>query len=385
MTKVAHFGTFDVDNYGDLLFPHLTEFRLPHYQWEHISPTIDFTVFKDSKPIISFEEAKKNKYDAIVIGGGNIIHLLQNIFTVYKSIIGFSYANLWVGAAKIAVDQKIPYVFNTPGLSHINGFIPKKIACSVFKNSNYLAFREKFSKEIVLSLFKSKLSLSSEISIVPDTAFDIDRLWPLEPLEGSDYITVNLNGRYHCAIKDTARNLDKISRTLNMSIKFIIIGACHGDKGFTDKVSKEMKTEHEIIDSNSLKKLAYIIGNGKYFLGSSMHGFITALSYGVSTLLVLNNRPAHKFVGLLEITELKNNVICSSFAAALNNINSPAILSYKTKLKIQSDLDNHWNKIDKIIKSKKSLRADLYISKYESLLSLNLKLYRILKKLNLRK
>ena len=29
LMRIAHFGTFDVDNYGDLLFPHLAEWRLP--------------------------------------------------------------------------------------------------------------------------------------------------------------------------------------------------------------------------------------------------------------------------------------------------------------------------------------------------------------------
>ncbi len=380
MAKIAHFGTFDVDNYGDLLFPYIAEYRLPKYQWEHVSPTNNLTVFKDSKAVISFENARENQYDAIVIGGGNIIHLLDNHSTVYNDIPGFSYGNLWVGAAKIAINQKIPYVFNAPGISRkFTSYIQKKIASSTFKHSNYVAFRERLSKEIAFSTLHNKGN-SNKLSIVPDTAFEIDKLWPIEKPKDSDYVTVNLNERYHVNIKNTALHLDKISETLKMPIKLIVIGACHGDKEFTRKVSKEMTSKHDIVESNGLKKLAHVIAHGKYFFGSSMHAFITALSYGIPALLVLNNKPLHKFIGLLEITELESNVICKSFKDALKNMSSPAILEKKVKLKIQSDLNIHWNKIDTIIKNKEFSASSFYIIKFEKLLSLNLKFYRILNK-----
>lgn len=380
MIKVAHFGTFDVDNYGDLLFPHIAEYRLPNFQWEHVSPTNNLTVFKDSKSIISFDVAKKKDYDAIVSGGGNIIHLSHNTLTVYKNINGFAYANLWVGAAKIAIKSKIPHIFNSPGISqNFTSFIKNQIASSTFKNSNYLAFRERFSKDIADSLIKGK-NAKSHVYIIPDTAFEIDKLWPLEQFEGSSYIAVNLNNRYHSPIVETALILDEISEKLKIPIKFVVIGACHGDKEFTKKVSSVMRSKHFIVESNSLKKVAHVIGNSKYFLGSSMHGFITALSYGVPALLVLNKTPMHKFIGLLEITELDRNVICSSLKDVLEHLNCPALLTSKVKLRIQSDLDIHWNKINEIINNKESPGFSAFIIIFEKLLSLNLKCYKLYSK-----
>ena len=139
MIKIAHFGTFDVDNYGDLLFPHLVEYRLPQYDWEHISPTNNSSVFKDSMPIISFDDACKNLYNAVIIGGGNIIHLLDNKETVYNFKEGFAYSDLWVGSAKMAMEQGIPYVLNAPGISKkFSHFLHKRIARFTFKNSNYV-------------------------------------------------------------------------------------------------------------------------------------------------------------------------------------------------------------------------------------------------------
>ena len=46
--KIAHFGTFDVDNYGDLLFPHIVEWRMPSVEWIHISPSRNVPKFSDA-------------------------------------------------------------------------------------------------------------------------------------------------------------------------------------------------------------------------------------------------------------------------------------------------------------------------------------------------
>ncbi|SFD02531.1 polysaccharide pyruvyl transferase family protein [Algibacter pectinivorans] len=383
MKKVGHFGTFDVDNYGDLLFPHIAEFRLPKYQWDHISPTNNQTVFKDSRPIISFDKAKNNAYDAILIGGGNILHLLPNYVTVYNNKKGFAYANLWVGAAKIAIEQKIPLLFNAPGISRgFKGFIQKKIAIKTFKSSNYLAFREGISKQIVSNSIKRDLNFKNKICVVPDTAFDIHKLWPLDTSTGSNYITINLNSRYHCPINETAKELDALSKKLKMPIKLIIIGDCHGDKFFTEQVSKLMKCDYSIVESDELKTVAHVIGKGKYFLGSSMHGFITALAYGVPSFLVLNNKSKvlHKFKGLLELAELSNNVILNSFNNVGNKLNESAYLTKQVKQKIDNTLNEHWQVLNNIIQSKEKPKFSFYIVKFDTLLNLSNRFNRILNK-----
>jgi len=378
MIKIAHFGTFDVDNYGDLLFPYIAEYRLPKYDWEHISPTNNNTVFKDSLPIISFDNAKRNKYHAIVIGGGNILHLKQSKNTVYKNMDGFAYANLWVGAAKMAMEQKIPYIFNAPGVSKkIKGYIHEKIAQLTFENSNYVALREKYSLDLARRVIKNPQKQGLHTAIIPDTAFEIDRMWPIENKDSFKYISVNLNSRYHKPTSATAQNLDEISLQLKMPIKLIIIGDCHGDKEFTQKVSSEMKTEHEIFQSDSLKKIAHIIGCSSYFFGSSMHAFITAMAFGVPAFLILNKMPAHKFIGLLEITEIDRKVICESFEEVREVLEFPAILKNTVKKRIQADLDAHWNHVDDIIKKGKPSHPSILVVNYNSLLRLQLQINKI--------
>lgn len=379
--KIAHFGTFDVDNYGDLLFPHIAEYRLPNFRWQHISPTNKKTVFVDAKNILSFREAINSKYDAMITGGGNIIHLLQNNNTVYRKAQGFEYANLWVGASKLASKQRVPHIFNGSGISRsFTQIIPKVIAAITFRNASYLSVREFYSKNLILDILKKSENL--EVEIVPDTAFDVAKMWPIEQKFSEKYIIVNLNPRYHNPVKETVYYLEKISLTLNMPIKFVIIGACHGDKDFTAQVAKSLSIPYSIDDSNSLKEIALLIANAQFFLGSSMHGLITALSYNTPAFLVLNKKPMHKFNGLLRMIEMKQSCIQSSFQESFKNLDSPIVLKKHIRIKIEKELNSHWNVIEDKINAGDSTPFNFLIKNYEMLLKINVKKNKLKEKLN---
>ena len=47
--KIAHFGAFDHDSYGDLIFPHIVEHFLPEFKFVHISPSGMSTPWNDAK------------------------------------------------------------------------------------------------------------------------------------------------------------------------------------------------------------------------------------------------------------------------------------------------------------------------------------------------
>jgi polysaccharide pyruvyl transferase WcaK-like protein len=368
--KIAHFGTFDVDNYGDLLFPHIAEYRLPNLNWQHISPTSNKTGFEDAKNIISFREAANIKFDAMVTGGGNILHLLQNSNTVYNKMPGFEYANLWVGASKLAAKQEVPHIFNSPGVSRIfNQKIEVAIAAKTFKKSSYVSVRESYSKNLIRNIWKEENS----VKIVPDTAFDIAKMWPVEQKSNGKYIVVNLNPRYHNPIQETVLYLERISNKLNMPIKFVIIGACHGDKDFTVEVANKLKVPYELNEVQSLKEIAHLIANAELFFGSSMHGLITALSYETPAFLVLNNNPMHKFIGLFEMIEHKRAFIYSSFQIVYQNLNYPIILKSEVKQKIEEDLNFHWGIVNRIINTGRKVSNNFFINNYEIFLRLNSK------------
>lgn len=365
--KIAHFGTFDVDNYGDLLFPHIARYRLPDHEWIHVSPTSFSTQFNDSLPVISYQEALSQNFDAVVIGGGNIIHAREVSLPVYKTVALSAYASLWIGAAKIALNQNIPLAFNSPGISTIrHNLLERKFFRSVLSNTEYISFRDSTSADI------AKNYTNKSVWIVPDTALDISRMWPIKNNNSlnENYLVCNLNPRYHSPAKETAQLLDTIALKIGMPIKLIIVGDCHGDMDFAAKISTCLTTSHSIEPISSLKHMAHTIAQSDYFLGSSMHGFITALSYKVPALLVLNKTPMWKFIGLLELTGLSRDVICSSFYEVNERLINPALINQAFSEKVYNSLDYHWRMMINSLSIKGTKRVSHLINNFEKLLHL---------------
>lgn len=341
--KIALYGTFDVDNFGDLLFPHIAHGRFPEHEWTFVSPTNSPTWFSDSKTTIDFQTAAQTDFDLIVIGGGNIIHTKPTSLAAYQklNVHNTAYPELWLGAARTAQNLGIPYLFNAPGISHLSASkIERLIFREVFSNCKYLSFRAAYSCD-----FASRFT-QNEIFHVPDTAFDIARIWPRKRCDKRPAIVINLNQRYHHPPEKTASSIDAISRKLLCDVEIVVIGDCHGDLEFSRRVAQEIKTARvNLVEQQSLKELAHRIAGALCFIGSSMHGFITALSYKTPALLVLNNRPMHKFLDLAEFFDLSRKIICSDWNEAINRIDMAAALSDAQHSYVAQSLDRHWERI----------------------------------------
>jgi hypothetical protein len=88
--KIAHFGTFDIESYGDLLFPLILERRLAGLGAEitHFSPVGGRPYWKDcvpSVPVGEIFESGKN-FDGVIVGGGDIIQGVIASTKVYLEI-----------------------------------------------------------------------------------------------------------------------------------------------------------------------------------------------------------------------------------------------------------------------------------------------------------
>lgn len=365
--KIAHFGTFDVDNYGDLLFPYIAKYRYPDINWTFVSPTNSSSQFTDSIQPIDFNEANKINFDAIIIGGGNIIHTKRTSLEAYHKVGEYAYPNLWIGAAKMAMQKKIPFAFNAPGISNLYAsFVDRILFKVVFRRSNYISFREENSVN-----FAKKLT-NKEVKCIPDTALEISKVWPYESEEKEKKLTINLNQRYHKPANVTAILIDKIANELKLSVEIVVIGDCHGDLNFSKEVMSHLKSKEVTIkEVQGLKELAHTIASSSYFIGSSMHAFITAISYRTPCLLVLNESPMHKFTGLTKTLKLDSTVICSNWGEAINRIKAPAIVDDKTWEEINIQLNNHWADMIKSIQTPPKKTFSITLNFWKSLINLD--------------
>jgi hypothetical protein len=129
--RIAIFGTFDVENYGDLLFPLLAQQRLAPEGMDlvAVSPTAGVTRYRDTVPVISLAEFAKtaNSFDGILIGGGNIVHIRDFGLPGYDEN---AYPALWAGATAHALRHGLPVAWNAPGVLAPKGQRPARTGCS---------------------------------------------------------------------------------------------------------------------------------------------------------------------------------------------------------------------------------------------------------------
>jgi polysaccharide pyruvyl transferase WcaK-like protein len=321
--KIGHLGTFDVENYGDLLFPMLAERRLqsriPELILDPISPVGSESVWQDSPSSIGYDDFSKHRegYRGFLVGGGNIIRVTPSDLDMYQTDPFFSYSNLWAGIAALNENNNLPICWNSPG-------VPSSLPVSLWprlrsylERVNYLCVRDEMSRD-----FLREVAPDLEISVTPDPAWDIDKIWTAEALEAAycnaflsrqadvpdRSVVIHLNSRYlgEAAPEELGAHLDALCRGLNATGILIAIGPCHGDDVLASSVAAQMKTKPLLINRPAgLKETAACIARSVAYIGSSMHGFITASSFCIPAVVVASSSMI-KFPGMLSQIGLPN-------------------------------------------------------------------------------
>jgi GT2 family glycosyltransferase/glycosyltransferase involved in cell wall biosynthesis/polysaccharide pyruvyl transferase WcaK-like protein len=324
MAVIAHFGTFDVENYGDLLFPAILEHRLGDldYRFVHVSPHGGPPVWNDCVTTVAAEAMINDPPElaGVVVGGGHIIHASPSSLDRYdqgglSEIV--AYPSLWLGAAYIAAQRNVPYCWNAPGVPQ--AFSPSTMRLVEWAASiaDYLAVRDRASHSRLVAA-----GVTRPIRVVPDTALEVARLWSPQQLEAAyseafcsrgrevpeRTIAVHLNRRYAGEDLDLlAGRLDRIAQRLEATPVLIAMGPCHGDDELQRDVGRRMASEPLVIDRpQSLREITACIARGEAYLGSSLHGMITACSFGTRGMVVIPRSAGTigKFTGFLEMFQL---------------------------------------------------------------------------------
>jgi lipopolysaccharide transport system ATP-binding protein len=177
--QIGLFGTFDVENYGDLLFPLLAERELS----ERLGPINlhRFSYHSQTPPgwpyaVTSVTELPQmvSRLDGLLIGGGFIIRFDKDVAPGYEPPTSAIHhpTGYWLTPALIALQHDVPLVWNAPGL-HCNE-IPAwadPLMKPAFSLSRYIAVRDAPSQAVL-----APFACGQSITVVPDTGFGISRL-----------------------------------------------------------------------------------------------------------------------------------------------------------------------------------------------------------------
>ena len=301
---IAHVGAFDFENFGDLLFTDVLEKQLKRRI--PIDEILYFAPKKCKMPnrnieinsVVELEEiVRSRKIDAIIVGGGDLIHL--HMFKTYMPHISQEWVQyevlyMWVIPCIVAQKYQVPLLWNAPGVPLKFREEEKKIVSYLFDSVDYISVRDYESKNEL-----EKALPSSVIHVVPDTVLSIRDFIPREkltdlfnklnfPFSKKKYVF------FQCKMPKTDSNyeecidaLRKIKKETDWGILLQPIGYSVGDedvlKEFERRAPGEFLYSPRHYDQYEILAL---IANAAIYIGTSLHGYITANSYGTKSVIV---------------------------------------------------------------------------------------------------
>jgi hypothetical protein len=317
--------TCDVDNYGDLLYPII--FKMLAEKHGVDSDILPLGFIEGPAPcganyfVHDINKVIDSPLSHLVIGGGDIlrtdllgiarpylynqIRYNQLLFQLKKIFLGKQYlreefVKHYMGYSSIA-----PFILNKTHHSEIGSIV--YCSCGVpfkFPSEKSDAIREAFEaadfiylRDIASRDKLREIGVNCNIEVAPDLIVTLSDFFDMKEERSKG---IALLGRYRVDIsKDIIcfqscpqkRNLDEIlfqlgelKKRTGAEIVLMPIGYCHKDDVFLQKVAKSSGGSFKYIGPGSIYEMISILAASNCFIGTSMHGNITAFSFGIPHL-----------------------------------------------------------------------------------------------------
>jgi hypothetical protein len=254
--RVALVGTFDIANYGDLLFPAIVGARLKGIaEVTCYSPLQAPAVWKDTPPTFDVDLLPEHDVDAVLLGGGNLVHAKPWNHDWYDTggTRGYTaYPRLWFGGSVAAARRAVPLCWNAVGVGARLGPAEAALVREAAEIADYLSVRDRGSARELAAA-----GVASGIEIVPDPGLDVAGLWSEPDIDAAHRdlwsaagrpapertVAVHLSSRYvDEPARSLAARLDSIARRLEATVVLVPLGPCHGDDVLAERVGGVMET-----------------------------------------------------------------------------------------------------------------------------------------------
>lgn len=322
MIRIALVAACDRNNFGDVLLPIILEEYILKSKRESIE--IDYFGLKKSdlrhlggrktKAIRTLD----NTYDHVIIAGGEVLtsqylnmylNTLSNKFIIhgfyFMRRISRKYTNM---ICKIILHGKneLPWAFfpmsrtqkvyynsvGGIGIGYLNEFQKSEIV-DVISKSKFFSVRDSITYDTLQKWYPN-----NQVKLIPDTAIIMSEIYTQKELENlisynvkklvetnKKYIIIQINKKYGMdLIDEIAGIIAAIFDKYCIKTILLPIGRAEGHEDIiplseiNNKVSSEICS---LVEENNIFDVMYLIANSNAYLGTSLHGAITAASYGV--------------------------------------------------------------------------------------------------------
>lgn len=330
--KIGVFSAGDRNNYGDILFPIIFN---KYFEDKLEIEIINYGIMKSDLSKFGGLETReitasiKDENDYIIICGGETLgadwtgafltydqfknKLLNFTFRLMNKIFGLNW-NIFLKRVILGNNMekyKMPYnlspkmyngkskiIYNAVGGSTIdllnNNY--KKYLKGILLEAEYVSVRDERTIENL-----QKLGLEKIINSYPDSAILMSEYYNNEQLKklctknfeknylkkilSTKYIVFQISEDYSKGkIQIIEKELEKIYEATKLQLVLLPIGraAYHLDQIPLKKIYKKLKNKINIIyiDTQNIYEVMFILANTELYIGTSLHGAITAFSFG---------------------------------------------------------------------------------------------------------
>ncbi|MGM0214840.1 polysaccharide pyruvyl transferase family protein [Enterococcus sp. AZ109] len=329
--KIALVGAIDRYNYGDLLFPMIVEKEL----MRRLPTDVEFEYFgsteADMRPSGGFLckslSQLDSSFDVIIFVGGETltaswadtyIHLQTGKLKVFvcrflKKVFSINFIEKISKRALNYEFMNYPWTFRS-GTKNIKTVIYNTVSgtqedfySNISKNyledlqsSSYISVRDSLT-------YRNLKDIGVEdVYEYPDSAYIMSDIYPktwlqenaskeiFEQIDGTEYIVFQIGKKFSNGnLSIIEKELTKILESEDLKLVLLPIGkaALHEDNIPLKKLysvmnrKKNLKSKILLFDVNIFETM-YVISHSKLFIGTSLHGNITALTYNVPTVAI---------------------------------------------------------------------------------------------------
>ncbi|MBE8890352.1 polysaccharide pyruvyl transferase family protein [Klebsiella grimontii] len=329
--KVVLYGAFDRYNYGDNLMPILLEiyFRQNHpdkvKDVEFLFASIkssDLSQYSCKKTVAISDLLSIENDSTIIVVGGEVLgadigvlftHVQKNHFkvqlikllrkiapSVINAIARKSYGAVWdypYIPQKRSFTNKVKVIYNTVG------GIPSSTQGNYLKEADYISVRDQRTAGAVTRF--------CNVELIPDSVLMASKLLDISFIESHvrESIKIKYNQNNFITVQACPYKVDFTANELasellkfpdNINIVLLPIGYAsgHDDIAFLDKVYSAAVNKFSIVDDLNVWEIMYLIIKSQAFYGTSLHGVITAMSFGVPHYCI--NKNISKLTSFLE-------------------------------------------------------------------------------------
>ena len=384
--RIGVWGTFDLDNFGDVLYPRIVaralERRLPEADLRFMSPLGPGNTkhFDPGQPVEGLGrptdgrlEELAGELDCVAVGGGDIIHFRDEGYAPHYGVEPASMRDLapgrfFVEGLGAEREHGSPVVWNAVGVPI--DFTAQEAARvrSALEGRPYLAVRDEQSRRRLV-----EAGVDRDLEVVPDQAMLLPDLMPLEDLRSRldhlrllDWYPMTGPALVVQANRTLLPHADAVAEALRrivearpgLAVVFVEPGAVHGDAEFATAVAGALPFRtHRLPAASGMEDLVAAIAWSAGFIGSSLHGFIAAHAYG-RPAVALHLNDFSKIPGFAELAGRSHCIVASpleippAFDRAEGDLPDRGALS-----SLQGRVELHFDRIAEIAEKAAALRA----------------------------